>query len=528
MPVFRYIKKVMTALKVKKSIREEKEKQKVLSADHLYSKIEKNLAFIKEILGESKDVIVKEFLFGFDGRTKGALICIDGLVNMDMISESILKPIIYDASYRVKINKSLSIDLASINQNLLSTGEVKKLSSFNDTFDDVLSGNTVLLVDGTKEALSIGTRKWEKRGISEPGGENVVRGPRQGFTETLRINTSMLRRIVKNTNLRFVSLKLGKQTKTDIVIAYIKDIARPELIDEIKKRLDKINTDSILDSGYIEAYIEDAPLSIFPTIAFSERPDTVAGKLMEGRAAIIVDGSPFVLTAPMLFMESFQTAEDYYIRPFYASSLRIIRLLSYLLTILAPALYVALTTFHQELIPTSLLFTMTAGLSGVPFPALVEALLMMVTFDILKEAGVRLPKPIGSAVSIVGALVIGQSAVQAGIVGPFMVIIVAVTAITSFVTPFMLDSSSVLRYFLLFTAGVAGAFGILLGLLGLLVYLASMHSFGMPYLVPLAPFNRDAMKDTFVRMPLWTMMMRPFKLAGNNKKRRGDTAPPEY
>lgn len=524
----RYYKKVMNALKVKKSLREDKEMQKMLSSEQLYSKLEKNIAYAKQVLGESSDIIMKEFTFGFDGKTKGALFCIDGIVNMDLISASILKPIIYDTSYRFKIDHTLSIEMDSINENLLSTGEVKKVSDFNSLFEDMLSGNTILLLDGAKEALSIGTRKWEKRGVTEPAGENVVRGPRQGFTETLRVNTSMLRRIVKNTNLRMLPMKIGKQTRTDIVIAYIKGIARDELVEDIKKRLSRINTDSILDSGYVEAFIEDAPFSVFPTISNSERPDTVAGKLLEGRVAVLVDGSPFVLTMPMLFMESFQTAEDYYIRPVFASTLRMIRLISYLLTILAPALYVALTTYHQELIPTSLLFTMTAGVSGVPFPALVEALLMMITFDILKEAGVRLPKPIGSAVSIVGALVIGQSAVQAGIVGPFMVIIVAVTAITSFVTPFMIDSSSILRYLLLFLAGLAGGFGILIGLLVFLVYLASLHSFGMPYLAPVAPFNRDAMKDTFVRMPLWSMLMRPFKLAGSNKKRRGDASPPKF
>jgi spore germination protein KA len=525
--VFGYFKKFKTALKMKKSLREEKEKQKVNSFEHLYSKIEKNLDVIKKTLGDSSDIIMKEFTFGFDGKTKGALICVDGLVNMDLLSASVLKPFIYDSSYRFKVDKLMSIDLGGIERNLISTGEVDKIDTFGKLFEDVLSGNSILLVDGAKEALTIGARQWEKRGVSEPAGENVVRGPRQGFTETLRVNTSMLRRILKNTNLRFVSMKIGKQTKTDIVIAYIQGIVKDELIEDIKKRMENINTDSVLDSGYIEAFIEDAPFSIFPTIGNSEKPDTVAGKMLEGRAAILVDGSPFVLTAPMVFMESFQTAEDYYIRSTFATSLRVIRLFSYMLTILAPALYVALTTFHQELIPTSLLFTMTAGVSGVPFPAVVEALVMMITFDILKEAGVRLPKPVGSAISIVGALVIGQSAVQAGIVGPFMVIIVAITAITSFVTPFLIDSSTLLRYFLLMLAGIGGGFGILLGLLAILVYLAALQSFGMPYLAPLSPFNREAMKDMLVRMPLKTMLMRPFKMAGNNRKRRGDAQPPK-
>ena len=348
----------------------------------------------------------------------------------------------------------------------------------------------------------------------------MVRGPREGFTETLRINTVLIRRKLKTHQLRFESMTIGKQTKTDVVLAYIQGIVKPELIEEVKKRLEQIKTDSVLDSGYIEAYIEDAPYSIFSTVGNSERPDTIAGKLLEGRAAIIVDGSPFVLTVPMLFIEGFQTAEDYYLRAYFASSLRIMRFFCYFIAIFAPAIYVALTTFHQELIPTQLLFTMTAGLSGVPFPAMVEALIMVVMFDILKEAGIRLPQPIGSAVSIVGALVIGQSAVTAGLIGPFMIIVVSLTAIASFVVPSQQASVSLLRYFYLILAGLLGGYGIALGILFILVYLVSVKSFGVAYLAPMTPFSRRGMKDVFVRMPLWTMVKRPFSIAGENITRR--------
>lgn len=523
--MFRYIKKAKASFKVKNGSSEDK-KPKEAVKEKLFVSLDKNLKYIKCVLGESADVLIKEFRFGFDENLKGATICIDGLVNMELISASILKPLIYDTSYKIKIDKLNAIEIDSVNASLLSNGEVKKVETFDDVLHDVLSGNTLLLLDGAKEALSIGTRKWEHRGVSEPAGENVVRGPRQGFTETLRFNTALIRRIIKSNNLRFTYLKIGKQTKTDVVITYIKDIAKQELIEELQKRLEKISIDSVLDSGYVEAYIEDAPFSIFSTVAYSEKPDTVAGKLLEGRAAVIVDGSPMVLTVPMLFMESFQTTEDYYIRPVYATTLRLIRLIAFFITILAPAFYVAVTTFHQELIPTSLLFTMTAGVSGVPFPAFFEALIMIVTFDILKEAGLRLPKPIGSAISIVGALVIGQSAVQAGIIGPFMVIIVAITAIASFVLPMQMDATTALRYMLLALAGFIGGFGILLGLLAIFIYLASINSFDVPYLAPVTPFVRQSMKDTFIRAPLWAMIFRPFLIAGKNKKRRKSAVPP--
>jgi spore germination protein KA len=519
----RYFKKIQMAARVKKEEKKGDEAKAVIS-----SSLEKNLTQLKEMLGDSSDVVIKEFRFGCNHSLEGALLCIDGLVSSDLVSNALLKPLMYDTAYKLSIDKECRLNFDSLNPVFVSVGETKTVRVIEDLLHDLLSGNSIIVVDGAKEALTISTRSWEKRGVEEPATENVVRGPRQGFTETLRTNTSMLRRIIKNPGLRFESVIVGKQTKTDICIAYIKDIVKPGLVKEIKNRLQSISTDSILDSGYVEAFIEDSPYSIFSTIGYSERPDVIAGKMLEGRAAIIVDGSPIVITAPMVFIEQFQTSEDYYIRTYFATYLRFIRLISFFLTILAPALYVAITTFHQELIPTSLLFTMTAGLSGVPFPALVEALAMVITFDILKEAGIRLPKPIGSAISIVGALVIGESAVSAGVIGPFMVIIVAITAITSFVIPKEMDSITILRYIMLILAGFLGGFGIVMGLLAILIYLVSMRSFGVAYLSPITPFSREGMKDTFVRAPLWLMLFRPKKIAGSNQKRRGKTIPVDY
>lgn len=526
MAVFGYFNKVNTYLKAKAENEKAAEVKRTYHGN-IGPALDKNLALLRDILGVSQDVIIKEFNFGCDNSIKGALLCIDGLVDKELIDMGILKPIMFDTSFKLKIEKESLPDLNGIGSSFLSSSEVKKVSTFDDLMPHLLSGYSIMLVDGAKEAFSIGTQKWEKRSIEEPSTEKVIRGPRQGFTEALRTNTALLRRIIKNPNLQLEALKIGEQTDTDICLAYIKGIVKPELLDEIRYRLGQIKTDSILDSGYIEAFIEDAPFSIFSTVSNSERPDTVAARLMEGRAAIIVDGSPFVLTVPMVFIESFQTAEDYYARPFFATSLRLIRLISYFLAILAPALYVALTTFHQELIPTQLLFAMSAGVSGVPFPAMVEALLMVVMFDILKEAGVRLPKPVGSAVSIVGALVIGQSAVTAGLVGPFMVIIVAVTAIASFAVPAQMDSTALLRYFFLILGGSLGGFGIMAGMLIVLIHLIALRSFGVPYLSPIVPFSRTGMKDTFVRVPLWAMLIRPGAFAGYNKKRRATETPPD-
>jgi len=508
-------------MKIRREAEQQKQDKKTASVQHLFSSLEKNLKLVKLRLGDSSDIVIKEFQIDGNRGLRGALLMVDGLVNQDNVNLSILKPMMYEAGLKMKIDDAGRPDIDSLSDEFLSVGDVKKVADVDGMLGDMLSGNTILLLEKAKEALSIGLRQWEKRGIDEPQTETVVRGPREGFVETLRVNTSMLRRRLKTPNLRMEAMKVGRQTQTDLCIVYIEGIVKEGLIAEVKKRLGAISTDSILDSGYIEAYIEDAPYSIFTTVNNSERPDTVAARLLEGRAAIIVDGSPFVLTVPMLYIESFQSAEDYYVRAYYASALRFIRVFCFLIAILAPALYVALTTFHQELIPTQLLFTMTAGLSGVPFPAMVEALIMVIMFDILKEAGIRLPKPIGSAVSIVGALVIGQSAVQAGIIGPFMIIVVSITAIASFVVPAQADSISLMRYMFLILAGFLGGFGIIIGLLFFLIYLVSLKSFGVDYLAPITPLSRQGMKDCFVRLPLWKMIVRPGELVGANRVRRG-------
>ncbi|HOG00457.1 MAG TPA: spore germination protein [Clostridia bacterium] len=516
-----YFRKILRVLKIKKEAERQGQAQAAPAPRDFDASLDQNLAFFRQRLGDSSDIVIKEFQIDGAGGPRCALLLIDGLVDQENVNLSILKPMMYEAGLKMKADHTGRFDIAALSREFLSAGEVKLLSTLDEALGDLFSGQTILLVDRTQEALSIGLRKWEKRGVGEPQTETVVRGPREGFTETLRVNTAMLRRKIKNANLRLETMKIGRQTNTDVCIAYIEGIVKPGLIDELKKRLDAIDTDSVLDSGYVEAYIEDAPYSIFPTVGNSERPDTIAGRLLEGRAAVIVDGSPFVLSVPAVYIEYFQSPEDYYIRTYYASVLRIIRVFSFLITILAPALYVAITTFHQELIPTKLLFTMTAGLSGVPFPALVEALIMQVMFDILKEAGIRLPKPVGSAISIVGALVIGQSAVSAGLIGPFMIIVISITAISSFVVPAQTDSLSLMRYIFLLLAGFLGGFGVIMGLLFALTYLVSLKSFGTFYLSPILPLNKQGMKDCFVRMPLWMMMKRPFTPASENDVRRG-------
>lgn len=486
-----------------------------------------NVAAIKDCLGSSPDVIIRQFLVGSDKGTKAVIVFIDGLADKALINESILRPLMVYTRVTESDSLAPSDIVDFVATSMVTVGEVKRTRVVNDIVDAALSGETGLVIDGSREALIISSRGWETRGVEEPKTEVVIRGPREGFTETLRVNTALLRRKIRSRDLTFEIMKLGERTRTDVCIAYLKGVASDRLIEEIRRRLEGIVTDAILESGYIEEYIEDAPFSPFATVANSERPDTVAAKMLEGRAAILVDGTPIVLTVPMVFMESFQSPEDYYSRPYYSTLVRWLRFLAFAFSTLSPAIYVAFTTFHQELIPTPLLITMAAAREGVPFPAVIEAYVMGIVFEILREAGVRMPRPIGQAVSIVGALVIGESAVTAGLAGAPMVIVVAITAIASFAVPAQADVGAIMRLILTFLAGTMGAFGLGIGLLGFLIHLASLRSFGTPYLSPLAPLTTQDMKDVAVRAPLWTMITRPRTIGWHDPHRQEFSLVPE-
>jgi len=487
--------------------------------------LSENIKNIKSALGNSNDLVVREFSFGYKQSINAALIFIDGLTNTTVINENIIEPLMYGAGI-INLEQPLkNCKIDDIKKAMLSVSDIKNVNTLNDILDGFLSGDAALIIDGANEALIISCKGWEKRAISEPATESVIRGPREAFTENLRTSTALLRRKIKSPALTTEMMVLGKKTKTNICIAYIREVANQELIEEIRKRLNDINTDAILESGYIEQFIEDAPFSLFSTMAYTEKPDVVAAKLLEGRVAIIVDGTPFVLTAPMFFIESFQTSEDYYSGTYFMSMLRIVRFIAYFITILSPALYVAVTTYHHELIPTSLLITMAAAREGIPFPAVIEIGLMLLVFEILREAGVRLPRPVGQAISIVGALVLGQSAVSAGLIGEPVVIVIAITSVSIFAVPNQADASAILRIIFLILAAVMGGIGITIGLLGTIIHLASLKSFGYYYLSPIVPFQIRDLKDSFIRAPLWTMRKRPSGLARNDKTRQSTSTP---
>ncbi|MFC5451250.1 spore germination protein [Paenibacillus aestuarii] len=366
----------------------------------------------------------------------------------------------------------------------------------------VLKGSTAIFVDGKPFAYLADLANFKQRAINEPSNEASIRGPREGFTEDLRTNLSMVRRKISHPKLKFEMHQAGELTNTEFVLAYIEDEAKPELIQEVRRRLQAFRSNQLLDSGYIEECIEDKTFSLFPQIQNTERPDTVSASLLAGRVAIIVDGSPNALLLPMTFWSGFQAAEDHYERFLYVSAVRIIRILLAIMSCLLPSVYVALTTFHPQMIPLNLMLSISVSREGIPFPTVIETLLMELMFEGLREAGLRLPKAIGSAVSIVGALVIGEAAVQAGFISAPIVMIVAGTGIASFAFPnySLALPFRILRFPLLILGGFLGLYGVAIGVMFVLIHLMTLKSFGVPYLKPIAPIGKKFWKDTLIRM----------------------------
>ncbi|MFG1732969.1 Spore germination protein B1 [Paenibacillus sp. GM2FR] len=485
----------------------------------LHPDLNQNLDVLQLLYKDCSDVVFRSFSIA--GHIQAQLIYIKGLSNVEEMDSHVLTPLMKKAERK-------SVHPQTLIEQRLSVAEVTKIATFNACIEQLSVGNPILLLEGHGQGFALGLAKWEKRSIEEPTGELVVRGPREGFTEAMEVNTSMLRRKIRSPQLKMKSLKLGRYTQTAITLAYIEDLSDGTLVEEVTNRLKRIDVDGILESGYIEELIQDYSYSPFPEVLITERPDTAVSSLLEGRVVILVDGTPFVLVAPTTFFSLFQSAEDYYHHFMIATATRWLRYLFLFISLLFPSLYVAIITYHQEMVPTTLLLTMVDSREVVPFPALVEALLMEITFEGLREAGLRLPKQVGAAVSIVGALVIGQAAVDAGLVSDHMVMVVAITGIASFTIPRynLAIPIRLLRFPVMLLAGTFGLVGIVTGILAIMTHLSMLRSFGVPYLSPAAPMKGRDMKDALMRAPLWKLNTRPHLTGEYNKYRQSSNQKP--
>ncbi|KWX70237.1 hypothetical protein AMQ84_29590 [Paenibacillus riograndensis] len=468
----------------------------------LVPELDLNIEAFKRVLGEADDVSFRPFLIG--GTIRAELVNIPSMSNRQEIDNNVLKPLMQSGD-------ESSNDLQSVKMRLLPVMSADEAGTIEECAGQLIKGYPVLLVDGCAGALLLGLVQWDKRSIEEPQTETSLRGPREGFTESITTNLSQIRRRIQSVKLQVQSYSIGSYTGTEVCIAYIDGLAKPSLLHEVQSRLERIDIDSVLETGYIEELTEDNPYSPFPQQQFTERVDVAAGSLLEGRIVLLVDGTPDVLIVPATLATLLQAADDYYNRAVYSSFLRFLRYWTLMLSMILPAVYVAILNFHHEMVPGKLLASIASAREEIPFPTFVEVMMMQLAFEVLREAGLRLPRQIGSAVTIVGALVVGEAAVSAGLVSAPIVIIIAFTGIAGFTAPhYSLEFAiRLLRLPLIILGGTLGLLGVSFGLIAIAVHLCMLRSYGVPFMSPFAPFVPNEMKDTMIRAPLWKMSRRP-------------------
>lgn len=462
--------------------------------------LNENLQLIKNIF-KKDDVLRLKKISAMGYRY--ALIYMDGMVNTLLLNESVVKPLV-----TIKPEDSENI-AKSVGESVLFAAEVKRTSRLPDALRSVLYGDTLLLIDGSSEILIINTKGFRTRGISEPENERILQGPREGFDETALLNIAMIRRKLITPDFCVEMQRIGRRSDTIVFICYLDSLVKPKILKELKNRLSKIDIDAILDTNYIAEQIRDKPFSFFKTTGSTERPDIVAAALLEGRIALVVDGTPVVMTVPYLFSENFQSDEDYYLNFFISSFNRILRYICFVLSFIVPSLYICLVTFNKELLPTEFIISIAQLRGGVPFSSAFEAVSLIFIFEILREAGIRMPQGLGHALSIVGGLVIGQSAVEAKIVSAPMLIVIAFSGICGLMVPRLKVAVLYLRVIFLALTAFLGFFGLFLGLSLLSAEIFSLKSFGNDETFALKKLTPQSFKDIFIRTPWFFMKKRP-------------------
>ncbi len=487
--------------------------------EQISKNLEKNITIIENAFQNCGDIVKRHFFVGEKKDIAVYMIYTDNIVNGSAIEESILTNIMN----RCRIDGKKEGMLKRLNEEVIAIGEMNEVKTFQEIFDAVLLGDTILLMDGNDIALQASTKGFPSRGVSEAKTEVVVQGPKDAFTEIGATNIVLIRRRIRDTKLKVKRTKVGKRSKTDVAILYMEDIVRKEILQEVEYKINQIDIDVILDSGYIDQLLENRWLSPFPQLQMTERPDKAASALLEGRVVIVIDNTPFVVIAPATLNVFFQAAEDYYDRWEIMSFIRLIRYCAGFLAVALPGLYIALTVFHPSMLPTNLALKIAETRQNIPFPAVGEILIMELAFELLREAGIRLPSPVSSTIGIVGGIIIGQAAVEAGIVSPSVVIVSALTGICTFVIPniALVSGLRLTKYIVLIFSAFLGLYGFWLALILMLIHMASLKSFHIPFLYPFCSAsvnNYNDLEDSIFRLPLWFMKKRP--IFSNDKHRQ--------
>lgn len=463
--------------------------------------LDRNRILLREKLWNSADLTFRPVEIG---GIEACFVLIEGMCSLSKLGDALIRPL----SERVFPSGQALFDFVG---GSALVGDVKPVCTFEEVIQKATSGFAVLLIQGVAGGLALGAQSFPYRSVSEPDGEVNEKGAKESFTEPLKVNLTLIRRRMKSGQVAFEELEVGTTTKTGACLVYSPQAVSREVLSEVRKRLLKVPLELVLDVGYLKPFLEGKPLSLFSEVGTTERPDTLCAKILEGRVAILLDGTPHALIVPCLFTENFQSFDDYCSRPYFATFIRLLKYGAFFLSILLPGLYVAVATFHPAVLPHALLFNVAAADEATPFPLMIEALVIHLIFEIMREAGLRLPRPVGQAVGIVGALVIGDAAVTAGIIGAPMVMIVALTAISSFVVPSLYAPGVILRFLFILLGGWTGLYGISLALGVLLVNVCQIRNLGVPFTAPVSPVTPKALRDVFWRAS-WKKMTKPEKI----------------
>ena len=477
----------------------------------LTTNLKQNIKTLQNIFHNSQDLIVREFV-SFE-KINSAIIYLDGSVDKQFLISGVVNPL-----QKSKLPKNESIAEYATKQ-IVAFSQVKTETNINTITSELSNGFCVVLFENCEKATCVDSTKWPIRAVSEPPTSAVINGPREGFVEDVLTNVSLLRKRLKNPNVIFEKMEVGKYSKTQIRICYIAGIVHPQIVQKIRAKINQIEIDGIIDSSYISAFLEDRKHSIFRQIGSAEKPDIIASKVLEGRVAIIVDGSPIVLTLPFLLIEDFQSSNDYYSTSTSASFLRWLRLFGAVLAIILPGSYVAVMLYHYKLIPIKLLTSIANSIQGIPLSPFLEILFIIFLFETLYEASLRMPRYLGLALSVVGALILGDTAVKAGLISPPAVMIVALTGVMSYTVPNQNVQISFLRLIFTILGGVLGFYGIIIGSLFLVGYLCSIENYTAPYFAPFGPYIKQDQKDGFFKKPITAQNFRPQSFLNKNKKR---------
>ncbi len=464
--------------------------------------LKQNIEKIKELSGNSSDILVNEFI---TGGINCALLCCEGMVSTSVITELVLEPVT-----NIPQQRNVRELFQYIQEDLLLSIDRPTAEDYTSMFRLLHSGFAVLLGDGTGKALAFGVQGYATRGIQEPAGEGNIMGSHEGFAETVRTNMSLLRRRLKTPQLVMELFVKGEKSKTDLCLCYMKDRVPEELMKKIRSSLDHIRLETILSTGYIRPFVESDRFELFSSTGTTERPDVLCSKLIEGRVALLVDGVPFAIVIPKLFCESFQTLDDYAFKPYYATFIRWIKYGAFVISVLLPAVYAAIVMYHPELLNSTLLMLLVESEKKAPLSIITEVMGVLLMYEVIREAGIRLPKPVGGAVSIVSGLIIGDAAVNSGLISTPLLTITALAVISGFVVPELNPPVTILRFAFLAAGGFLGLFGISLLACAVLINICATEDYGFPYTAPLSPFVKNGMEDTAVRSGIRKMQSRGF------------------